>query len=176
MRQNRKTRCQICGDVSKGVYYTATSCKSCMDFFRRCVIYKKQYKGNIDSQVCPIKTSVRDYRTPYQCTLSSRLQIVRDRPQSIFESLFTVSRSMKPNSEKNVYMLRQSFGELSERQRCEFKFRRSNHFLNDYSVSLFSRILVSISLSTGQDSENLYFERYILNVPVPGANEHVREH
>jgi len=44
MRQNRKTRCQICGDVSKGVYYTATSCKSCMDFFRRCVIYKKQYK------------------------------------------------------------------------------------------------------------------------------------
>ena len=100
MRQNRKTRCQICGDVSKGVYYTATSCKSCMDFFRRCVIYKKQYKVNIDSQVCPIKTSIRDYRTPYQCTLSSRLQIVRDRPQSIFESLFTVSRSMKPNSEK----------------------------------------------------------------------------
>ena len=47
MRQNRKTRCQICGDVSKGVYYTATSCKSCMDFFRRCVIYKKQYKVNI---------------------------------------------------------------------------------------------------------------------------------
>ena len=43
-------------------------------------------------------------------------------------------------------------------------------------MSLFSRILVSISLSTGQDSENLYFERYILNVPVSGANEHVREH
>ena len=55
MRQNRKTRCQICGDVSKGVYYTATSCKSCMDFFRRCVIYKKQYKVNINfhkSWVC----------------------------------------------------------------------------------------------------------------------------
>ena len=51
MRQNRKTRCQICGDVSKGVYYTATSCKSCMDFFRRCVIYKKQYKVNIDLRV-----------------------------------------------------------------------------------------------------------------------------
>ena len=51
MRQNRKTRCQICGDVSKGVYYTATSCKSCMDFFRRCVIYKKQYKVNIYQRV-----------------------------------------------------------------------------------------------------------------------------
>lgn len=44
MQQNRRNLCQICGGVAKGIYYTATSCKSCMDFFRRCVIFDKRYK------------------------------------------------------------------------------------------------------------------------------------
>ena len=44
MQLNRRSLCQICGGVAKGIYYTATSCKSCMDFFRRCVIFDKRYK------------------------------------------------------------------------------------------------------------------------------------
>ena len=48
MKANSRTLCQVCGAIAKGVYYTATSCKSCMDFFRRCVIYNKQYKVSFE--------------------------------------------------------------------------------------------------------------------------------
>jgi len=90
MKENRRTLCQICGSMAKGVYYTATSCKSCMDFFRRCVIFNKKYKcigiaakhacvSAVDCHLCRRRCRFCRFQECYRAGMRNELVLCRQR-------------------------------------------------------------------------------------------------
>ena len=110
MKAHKRTLCQVCGSVAKGslilvlnftlktlgVYYTATSCKSCMDFFRRCVIFDKKYK--VSKRIHIIKLKKIRYLILFEKTRSFQCVGITRKQKCIEGEGLTSFKSVQVNS------------------------------------------------------------------------------